>query len=96
MVTPRKIGNSKGPGGAKEMLDDFLNLDYEDETLDRMNQLDQCVLLRMVSEMYENIHGQYPGYMKNWHNDQLVDWFSHNYRYNPMTDVWQCVGITIH
>ena len=79
------------------MLDDFLlNLDYEDETLDRMNQLDQNVLLRMVSEMHENLYGHHPGYMKNWHNDQLVDWFSQNYRYNPMTDVWQCVGITIH
>ncbi len=78
------------------MLDDFMNMDYEDETLDQMFRLDKNVLLRMVSEIYENLYGQRPGYMEGWHNDQLVDWFSRNYRYNPMTDVWQCVGITIH
>jgi len=78
------------------MRDDYLDLEYEDDTLDILFQLDQRVLYGMMSEIHENLYGNQPKYMSRWCNQELVDWFHEMYRYNPTTNLWHCIRITVH
>ena len=64
-------------------------------TIDKLGGLEQDHLFEVISSIYHFLHGSSPMHMEDWDNDDLIDWFTQTYQYNPVAKEWQC-AVTIH
>ncbi len=67
----------------------------ERTTLDKLFNLENAVLYRVIECLCEYLHGTTPFYMEDWSNQKLVEWFETTYQYDNTENTWKA-QITIH
>jgi hypothetical protein len=68
-----------------------------DDCLFDLQELPQSVLYVVVRKLYTDIYGDHPPeHMRSWSHSQLMGWFEESYKFDPVTQQWDVVGVTLH
>ena len=64
-------------------------------TLEMLANLDHEVLYSIISDIHLWVHGTYCNRMEFWDTRELIEWFTQNYDFNPVSKTWN-LKVTIH
>ena len=78
-----------------DFIYDETELEEEQATLNKLFNLENEVLYRVIDNLCEYLYGTVPSYMEEWNNQKLVEWFETTYQYCPVDSTWKA-QITIH